>query len=262
MIYNYKAACISRTGLVRQNNEDNFYFRGKSLPVENRGLHKALYAEGTSGEPVLLAVFDGMGGEVGGELAAAVGAETLRGQVEQLKRHALQPRVYVDTCIQRMNEAVFQRSRGQGYTRCGTTTALLYFALDQFYIGNIGDSRIYRYGDGGLQCLSEDDVLYDPDLKNQRLTQFLGVDPTQYSIRSHIKKGTLCRNDLFLLCTDGLYNAVPEETICRILDENAGDMVRCAEKLADAAEVYGGEDNCTVLLIAFTHHSWWLNKIK
>lgn len=257
MTYDYKSSCISRTGKIRNDNEDNFYFNGKSLPYVNSGIDKAIYAEGTSKDPKVIAVFDGMGGEIGGELAAVTGAETLKALVEKLTSKAVQPRKYLNESVQIMNEAVFRNSCEHGITRSGTTTAIFYFALDQFYICNVGDSRIYRYATGDLEILSEDDVIYNPNLKNQHLTQFLGVDSAQYSIKPHIKKGTISNNDLFLLCTDGLYNTVSEDEIRKIIDESHNDLTVCAERLADAAEKNGGDDNCTVILVYFTRQSWW-----
>ena len=89
MTYTYEASCISRIGTVRNDNEDNFFFDGKTLPSDNRGLKRALYLEGDTKELRLLAVFDGMGGEMGGEIAACTAAETLSEQFHKLDTKAV-----------------------------------------------------------------------------------------------------------------------------------------------------------------------------
>lgn len=45
MAFQYRATCISKTGRIRDDNKDNFYFDGKILPVANDGLKKAVYIE-------------------------------------------------------------------------------------------------------------------------------------------------------------------------------------------------------------------------
>ena len=262
MTYEYKSSCISRTGKVRSDNEDNFYFNGKTLPSENNGLRNALYMEGNSKDIETVAVFDGMGGELGGELAASAAAEKYSELFARITSKAMNPRVFLNETVSALNNAVYEKAKQTGITRSGTTAAILYFSLDQMYISNIGDSRSYRYLNGQLDQLSEDDVLYNPNIKNQHLTQYIGIDPNQYSLSTHVKKGKISDKELILLCTDGLYNAVSPEEICRILNDYRNDLAVCAEKLADAAENNGGDDNCTVILVNFNRRSWWKNLLK
>jgi len=256
MLYQYEAACISRTGLVRDENEDNFLFHGKTLLCENHGLKTALYTEGTTKEPLFFAVFDGMGGEIGGEIAASIGAETLKAQTVKLLENVIQPRPFLMDAVEEMNSSIFDKSKELGVKRIGTTVALAYVYLDQIYICNVGDSRIYRFSDGKLDLLSDDDTVFNPELKNQHLTQFLGLDAQQYSLRPHIKKGALSGKDFFLLCSDGLYNALRENEIVEILEKSQNDLSTCARLLADAAEEHGGEDNCTIILLRFMKKTW------
>ena len=73
------AACACKTGLVRSNNEDNFYFAGHILDRKNSGLEETLQWSG--GPEAVFAVFDGMGGEASGETAAYLAAAALRDAV-------------------------------------------------------------------------------------------------------------------------------------------------------------------------------------
>lgn len=255
MTFQYRAACISQTGRIRDDNEDNFYFDGKILPVANDGLKKAVYSEGSTKEILNLAVFDGMGGEVYGEIAANTAAEEYKKQVQLLQTQAQQPSKFLNNTVDMLNNAVFEKQKEIGAERIGTTAAILYAVLNQVYLCNVGDSRVYRYRKGELTELTVDDTISSPNIKNQHLTQFIGIDSERYSLTKHIRKGTINRNDIFLLCSDGLYNMVDEKDILHILNQNKHDLNQCAEELTQKAMDNGGEDNCTVILVEFYQES-------
>ena len=65
-----------------------------------------------------------------------------------------------------------------------------------------------------------------------------------------VYKLTLERDDLLLLCTDGLYNMVPHETLQELLNSNASAESAC-RKLVDVANENGGKDNITVIVSRF-----------
>lgn len=253
--FQYRAACISQTGKIRDNNEDNFYFDGKVLPMVNDGLKKAVYIEGSTKSILNLAVFDGMGGEMSGEIAAHTAAEEYKKQVGLLQTQVQQPREFLDNTVDAINTAVFEKGKEMGAERIGTTAVILYAVLNQLYLCNIGDSRVYRYRKGKLAELTVDDTVPNPSIKNQHLTQFIGIDSERYSLTKHIKKGTINRSDGFLLCSDGLYNMVSEKDICHILTKNKHDINQCVEELTQKAMDNGGEDNCTVVLVEFFKES-------
>lgn len=255
MTFNYRAACISQTGKIRDDNEDNFYFDSKILPVANNGLKKAIYIEGTTKDILTLAVFDGMGGEAGGEIASCTAAEEYKRQASSLQGHAQQPSSFLDKTVDAMNAAVFEKGNEIGAERIGTTAALFYATLNQAYVCNVGDSRIYRYRSGELKQLTIDDSVSNPNMKNQYLTQFIGVDSGRYSLTKHIRKGDINRNDIFLLCSDGLYNMVSEKEMCCIINKHKDDLNQCVEELAQRAMDNGGEDNCTIIVVEFRQES-------
>ena len=65
-------------GKIRKNNEDNFFFAGQCLPQENDGLPRVSGFSGKLKKGLCLAVFDGMGGENFGEVAAFVAADNMK----------------------------------------------------------------------------------------------------------------------------------------------------------------------------------------
>lgn len=74
-MYQIECAYTCHTGNIRANNEDNFWCFGESLPVNNEGT-KGICSKIISGNRVpAMAVFDGMGGESCGEIAAFLASE-------------------------------------------------------------------------------------------------------------------------------------------------------------------------------------------
>ena len=83
MAYQIDYAYTCHTGKVRANNEDNFWCCGVRLPVNNQGVDGILAGHTQHWQLPVLAVFDGMGGESCGEMAASVAAEALGGFYEE-----------------------------------------------------------------------------------------------------------------------------------------------------------------------------------
>ena len=75
MVFTINASCGSFVGNGRNNNEDNFYFNKKHLPVPNKGLKNPIKCKCTTDDPIVFAVFDGMGGESKGEEASCLSSE-------------------------------------------------------------------------------------------------------------------------------------------------------------------------------------------
>ena len=74
-MYQIECAYTCHTGNIRANNEDNFWCFGESLPVNNEGT-KGICSKIISGNRApAMAVFDGMGGESCGEIAAFLASE-------------------------------------------------------------------------------------------------------------------------------------------------------------------------------------------
>mgnify|MGYP000190576382 FL=1 len=85
MAYQIDYAYTCHTGKVRTNNEDNFWCCGVRLPVHNQGVDGILAGHTQHWQLPMLAVFDGMGGESCGEMAASVAVEALGGFYEKQK---------------------------------------------------------------------------------------------------------------------------------------------------------------------------------
>lgn len=240
------AACVCKTGLVRANNEDNFYFAGHILDRDNHGLEETLQWSGGPGG--VFAVFDGMGGEASGETAAYLAAAALREAMDQWGTENFITRV----CL-KANGDICAYARRNRSPLMGSTAVLLAVNGDSAEIVNLGDSRAFLLREGRLEQVSTDHtdaaMLERSGAKRRkpRLTQHLGIPPEEMVIEPARRRGRTYPGDVFLLCSDGLTDMVPAEEIRRILSAPGGAAV-CADALAAAALAGGGRDNVTVIV--------------
>lgn len=247
MGFGIRAACLCHTGYVRSNNEDNFYFRGLSLPEENNGLEIPLCWEFDTEKRVSLALFDGMGGQARGQTAAFTAAQTLHQLAEKPEND---PILYLTRLTRGLNLGVHRRSGQLHIHGMGTTLALLCFLENKVYSCNLGDSRIYRFREGKLEQLSLDhtDAQVGWNLYGRaRLTQYLGMDPGEFRVEPCITEQPLRSGDVYLLCSDGLTDMVTPGMLRKLLEEEH-DPERCVQSLVGQALEAGGRDNVTVIL--------------
>jgi protein phosphatase len=250
MIFQLSAACGCSIGRVRKNNEDNFYFDGSSLPEENRGLSGCIVRKAYLEKEVLFGVFDGMGGEEYGEKASFAAAETAKAKADIGRRYAIGSRAFLTQLSHEMNRAVCERQKELYVTRMGTTAAMLLFVPDEVYACNLGDSRIYRLRDNELSQVSVDDVERVPEGVHRKagLTQFLGIPEDELALEPHIVKCELKRGDVYLICSDGVTDMIPNLELCMILREHIS-VKQTVEHLIRRALQNGGHDNTTAIVI-------------
>lgn len=247
MVY-FSAACGCDRGLIRRRNEDNFYFNGYILPCENEGLDSVMTQTGTSNQPVLFGIFDGMGGESFGNEAAYLAADVMS---KRLSTKPKLPEALVDVCMN-ANYAICRAAQKHGGETMGATAVLLGLEGENAYLVNIGDSRAFLYRNGGLTQISVDHTEQLPYLWKDkpkykpRLTQHLGIKPEDMVIEPYATEIRIESGDLFLLCSDGLTDMVNEDEICLLIREDE-NIVELTERLLDRAVYYGGKDNITIV---------------
>jgi protein phosphatase len=237
-----RTAVLSDLGLRRGNNEDSAY-AGRRL----------------------LVVADGMGGLPAGELAsdlavgalteleAAAGAGTPSGEdlVAAL-------RAAFDAASERIRAAAAQDDAVR--YGMGTTVTALLFSDDltaRVAIMHVGDSRGYLFRDGVLTQLTKDDTYVQALVDRGVLTPDGARRHPQRSLVTQAMQGQPLApfsttlepraGDVFLLCSDGLSDVVPDDEMAQLIGSRA-DLRRCAERLVDAAVAAGGPDNVTVVL--------------
>jgi protein phosphatase len=237
----------SETGLVRTSNQDAF------AVIDSAGMW---------------AVADGMGGHVGGAVAAQTAIATVQAQAafsqEQL-RSGTSPIDMLTALISRAHEAILAQARSQPKLKgMGTTLVLLTVIPDQTsmaYVAHIGDSRAYRFRAGALTPLTRDHSLIEKYLERgiltpetakthperHVLTRALGVTAT---VAPTIAGCAMQEDDLVILCSDGLTKMLEDQDIHQVLCDGDPSPAGACDRLIAAALDRGGEDNVTVVVVA------------
>lgn len=244
-----QAACGCHTGLVRKNNEDNFFFDGKCLEQIHQGLKNPAVLEQTLRSGFTVAVFDGMGGERFGELASFAAARELQQLQRSLGDFLIPEKKYLQRVTAQLHEAVLQQQRAMLTEHMGTTMVTLYVSGRYVYICNAGDSRAYRLREGEFLQLSQDHVEKRPGRENAKapLTRHLGFGGDEIELEPYIAKGELKAGDQYLLCSDGLTDMLTNLEITDIL-LSASDPEEAVGRLIREACRRGGRDNITAIV--------------
>ena len=205
----------------------------------------------------LYAVLDGMGGENYGEYASMIAAKSL------VKYISSDIRRTIYDYIQITNKLICDEIIKNKGIRSGTTLALLYLREGKAYAYNIGDSRIYLCRNDDLYLLSEDHTeaqhlintgrLDEESARHHKskniLTQHLGIFPSEMVLDPYVSSEVkLKRNDMFMLCSDGLTDMVSNDDIRDIMVRTDLDVPGIAKELSATAQENGGNDNTTIIV--------------
>lgn len=248
MAYQIEYAYTCHIGKIRNNNEDNFWCCGDSLEAQNQGMSHIRSGYMKQSEYPLLAVFDGMGGESCGEMAAFLAAEACGEHFKTAKDGIRNdPEEFLNEICESMNQAICDYGRTNKINSMGTTAALLAFAEDAVYSCNLGDSRIYKSDREKFYQISQDHVLGRSLFGKAPLTQYLGMEEENLQLEPSISRQEIKIGDLFLLCSDGITDMLSDGEIADILSRDI-PVAKTVEILVDRALKKGGRDNITVVL--------------
>jgi len=239
----------TNVGMKRDHNEDSFY-----LPVNER----------------LAIVADGMGGHASGEVASKMAVDTIasffreteaeqqltwpfkvdRGHSQTLNRMA--------TAIKLANQQIFEEAERKASCHgMGTTVVSTLFLDDVLIVGHVGDSRLYRVREGGIEQITEDHSLLNDYIKMKKLSEseiasfpHKNVIVRALGMKSSVEVDIIVDHprlgDLYLLCSDGLSGMVTDTEIAGLAIEES-DLDRLCERLISTANENGGVDNITVV---------------
>jgi serine/threonine protein phosphatase PrpC len=236
-------SALSHDGLVRDHNEDSLVAGAWTLCAVVTATPQTIYLPIM--DPIVVAVADGLGGHPAGEHASTLAVQWLARAGAGLTDEAA-IRASLDGC----NEALYaDAARDRERTAMGTTVAGVVVTEQTVVVFNIGDSRVYAFDDGGLTQLSVDDN--EPPQAGQArsfvLTQTLGGDLDLSPVEPHLSTRPLTAAGRYLLCTDGLTDAVDGAAIAATLHAHGGS--RAAFELWKATIEAGAPDNVTVALV-------------
>ena len=248
MAYQIEYAYTCHIGKIRNNNEDNFWCCVDSLEAQNQGMSHIRSGYMKQSEYPLLAVFDGMGGESCGEMAAFLAAEACGEHFKTAKDGIRNdPEEFLNEICESMNQAICDYGRTNKINSMGTTAALLAFAEDAVYSCNLGDSRIYKSDREKFYQISQDHVLGRSLFGKAPLTQYLGMEEENLQLEPSISRQEIKIGDRFLLCSDGITDMLSDGEIADILSRDI-PVAKTVEILVDRALKKGGRDNITVVL--------------
>ncbi len=227
----------------------------------------ALYVDDELG---LYVVADGMGGHAAGEVASREAVDTLYGMVKRGVR-GLRELVHplsdadaraacrlMESAVQAATYFVFSIAEiDRDKSGMGTTLSALLVLGDHAVTAQVGDSRIYRVQDSGVEQLTEDHTLIAWQLKQGLITpQEAARSPHKNVItravgnREYVQVDTKCvplaAGVRFLLCSDGLHGYLKETDIPPIVALGGEAAVARFVRLANDR---GGKDNITAVLV-------------
>ncbi|WP_256004300.1 PP2C family protein-serine/threonine phosphatase [Pedobacter deserti] len=238
---------LTDPGRVRDNNEDTFI------------------AEKTKNNDVVIAcVIDGVGGYAGGEIASAIARKSI---IQFLNRpNADYPALMRDAIIAADEDIRAEKIKNNGHEQmaCVLTLAVADLDKNQFWYAHVGDTRLYLLRDRSLVKISKDqsfvgfmedsgrlteeEAMRHP--KRNEINKALGFGVSIAAQQDYIETGhsPFLPGDVLLVCSDGLSDMVNRQQMTDILNSPAS-LQQKAEALVKAANLNGGLDNITVVLV-------------
>ncbi len=229
---------LTDVGLVRESNQDYY------------GKYRGSFGE-------LIVVCDGMGGYSGGEVASQVAVETIAAHIQGLGAEYNEiNELHRSFSLAQQNIAA-QAEENPELAEMGTTAVVLLIRGDNYWIAWIGDSRIYRRRGGATEQLSKDHSwvqgMVDQGLikpedakdhpKKNIILRSLGAKPHASEAKGPFP---LYRDDVFMLCTDGLSDYFDIKEIDPYL---AREPQAACHALVDESKRRGGRDNITIQVL-------------
>lgn len=234
----------SITGNFRDNNED----RGLADP---------------SGRFFIVA--DGMGGQAAGEKASELATEVVARRLEQsvdFENDDFKKVVgCIDDAVAHANTEIMALGEVEpNYNKMGTTIVFLVSVAGKFYVGGVGDSRVYRLRGQKLEQLTTDHSLTQALIDAGTITpeeaethryrnvlwRYLGTK--EGGTGTDACEATPESGDRYVLCSDGVTDGVDDADLASLLAGHS-DPQAAAEAAVEAALEGGSKDNITCLIV-------------
>jgi protein phosphatase len=243
----FDIASATDVGRVRAHNEDS------------------ISADAALGVAVLA---DGMGGYNAGEVASGIAVAMAPEELKALAaRNALTGlddaavEKLVGDIASKVNSSIYTAAQTQTqYAGMGTTLVIAYWYGDRVAVGHLGDSRCYRIRGAQIQPLTRDHSWIQEQIdaglmtveqsrqskKKNLVTRACGIDP---NVQPEVHVHDVAAGDIFMLCSDGLYDMVPEDEIHLTVTSLKTNLTLAAQQLVQQANDGGGRDNISVILV-------------
>ena len=241
----------THTGMQRKDNQDTYLCERLDSPK--------WAAEGLA----LLAAIDGVGGYMGGDIAAGIARDYILQYMSEPKGDILS--MLREAVVNANNEINAARRQDLKLSQmcCVLTTAVADAARQKLYFVHVGDTRLYRFREGALTKLTKDhsivgiredaqEITEEEAMNHSRRNEILrDVGSRQHQIDDEdfydADEAEFLAGDLLLLCSDGLTDMLTQAQITAVLTKNKPLEAAVAE-LIELANQQGGKDNITVIL--------------
>jgi protein phosphatase len=256
-------------GMVRSGNEDNFLIldlsTGQSWTASDTTNETLLdYSQGFYGS--LLAVSDGMGGALAGEVASRMAVETVRDRMLQLQAHRVYRQIPFHERLRLAIEEANLLINGESISNpehkgLGATFTAAAAQGNRIYFAQVGDSRAYLIRHGKIIRITKDQSLVQQLIDAGQITEeeaethsyrnvILQALGAHSSVNVEVNWLPLCQSDTLVLCSDGLSGKVRADEIARLV-QSSSDLNTACQSLISLANERGGEDNITVVIVQY-----------
>jgi protein phosphatase len=272
----------SHVGRVRRGNEDNYLLlnitRSRAWTSEQADGEFVIESQkfDVDENGIVLAVSDGMGGALAGEVASKMAVESVSEKLldDEDTDATLTPESYHYNLISKLynatvyaNYLVHQQGRTDPqFQGMGATFTGVGVTPEGVDIIQVGDSRAYLVRNGKIYQITKDQSLVQQLIDAQQISaeeaethtlknvilQALGAQNEIYPVSARL---TPSQNDVLLLCSDGLSNKVSAANMQKHIVENIDQLEQACAELVTEANENGGEDNITVILAKLTGDS-------
>ena len=216
----------------------------------------------------LATLADGMGGYNAGEVASGIAVAMVPTEMRQLVgQQALKGlgnedvQKLIGEQASKVNTAIYTAAQNQSqYAGMGTTLVIAYWHGSHVTVGHLGDSRCYRLRGEEITSLTRDHSWIQEQIdaglmtveqsraskKKNLVTRACGIDP---NVVPEVHTHEVVEGDIYVLCSDGLYDMVPDEDIHLTVSSLKSNLPLAAQQLLQQANDAGGRDNISVILV-------------
>ena len=205
---------------------------------------------------------DGMGGYKGGEIASALAVESCRKYIENNFKKCRKDKEnileLIKNAVEYANTAVYDKARqDEELHDMGTTLDVCLIYNNKVFIGHVGDSRVYRIRKNIIRKITTDHSYVEKLVKEGTITKEEAYNHPKKNMLmkalgccTHVEPDVICKgflkDDILLMCSDGLTNMLRENEIYNLLLNNPE---KPEEALIKNANDLGGYDNITLIII-------------
>ncbi|HUF05224.1 MAG TPA: protein phosphatase 2C domain-containing protein [Aridibacter sp.] len=277
---NVEVHATSHVGQIRKGNEDNYLVlrlsdaqKWTSRQDDGDAVIESREFE-VDDKGIILAVSDGMGGALAGEVASKMAVETVgETMTEADPEKTISPNDFGNTLVGRLydsivyaNHKIHQKGREPEFQGMGATFTGVGITNGAVDLVQIGDSRTYLIRNAKIYQVTKDQSLVQQLIDSGQISaeeaethalknvilQALGAQNEIYPVAARLIPH---RDDILIICSDGLSNKIDSVDMQKIVFEHLEDLKQAVAKLVEVANERGGEDNITLIIARLTGSS-------